>query len=102
MPTTKGICYICGRYTATEVHHCIHGYANRKIAEREGLKVNLCRDCHTAGPRAVHRCNEEDLKLKRDAQRTWEEKYMESYPYERHAKEAARQAWISLFGKSWL
>ena len=102
MNTTKGICYICGRHTYTQEHHCIHGYANRKIAEHEGLKVYLCAECHTQGKRAVHRCHEVDLELQRDAQRTWEQKYMEDYPYEHHAEEAAREAWISLFGKSWL
>ena len=102
MPTTKGICYICGREGRTEEHHCIHGYANRRIAEKEGLKVWLCHECHRNGKHAVHRCKETDLYLEQEAQTVWEQKYISKYPYDNYSKEAAREEFIRLFGKSYL
>ena len=102
MPTQKGVCYICGREGRTESHHCIHGTANRQIAEREGLKVWLCHECHRTGRHAVHACKQTDLYLEREAQTVWESNYIKDYPYENHAEEAAREAWIRLFGKSYI
>lgn len=46
-------CIYCGK-PATDVHHAIHGYAGRPMAERFGLVVGLCRKCHTVAPHAVH------------------------------------------------
>lgn len=102
MKTQKGTCYLCGCHGFTECHHCIHGTANRKLSEREGLKVWLCPDCHRNGRHAVHRDNETDLAVKRDAQEAWEKRYKETYPYENHAEEAAREAFIRMFGRSYL
>ena len=102
MPTEKGTCYICGCNKGYEKHHCIHGYANRKIAEKEGLWVYLCYECHRTGKYAVHQDKNTDIALERDAQTIWEERYIKDYPYNNHATEAAREAFIALFGKSYL
>lgn len=102
MPTTKGVCYICGIHTHTESHHIFHGTANRKVAEKEGLKVWLCHECHRNGKYAVHRCRVTDLNLQKDAQAVWEANYIKAYPYEKHAEEAAREAFRQLFGRSYL
>lgn len=50
--TTKGRCYLCGRYGQTEEHH-IFGGANRKVSEQYGLKIQLCPQCHR-GNDGVH------------------------------------------------
>lgn len=42
-------CYICGAYGRMDVHH-IFGGPCRKVSDRLGLVVHLCRPCH----RAVH------------------------------------------------
>lgn len=102
MPTERGTCYLCGCNKGYDKHHCIHGYANRKIADREGLWVYLCRDCHTGGKHAVHNCIDTDIHLEREAQSLWEERYIKDYPYKNHAEEAAREAFRELFGKSYL
>lgn len=102
MPTRKGICYICGKEGYTEEHHCFHGWANRSIAEKEGLKVYLCHECHRSGKYAVHKCRATDLSVEQDAQLVWEERFIKNYPYKNHAKEAAREAFIQLFGKSYI
>ena len=43
----KNECYICGRTTDLQLHHCLHGTANRKLADEDGLTVPLCVKCHT-------------------------------------------------------
>ena len=40
------VCFLCGSVRNLERHHCIHGTANRKLAEKDGLIVWLCHDCH--------------------------------------------------------
>ena len=85
MTTEKGVCYICGRYGQTEVHHVFHGTANRKIADREGLTVNLCRACHER----VHRDAELNRNLEREAQEVWE------------TKRGTRAEFMKLFGKNY-
>lgn len=66
-------CYFCGR-PATETHHILHGTANRKIADRYGLVVGLCKNHHT-GDNGVHFNPQMDLHLKQKAQRAFIEKY---------------------------
>ena len=95
MNTEKGICYKCGAWTYTEEHHVFHGTANRRIADREGLIVYLCRSCHSE----VHDRNTGlDLVLERDGQTVWEKKYME----QGHTAEEARKEFMRLFGKNYI
>lgn len=64
-------CYICGTERGLHLHHCLHGTANRKLADRDGLTVYLCAEHH----RRVHAINDMDLSLKQFA----EEAYLEHY-----------------------
>ena len=66
-------CYLCGHMQYLEKHHCLHGTANRKLAEEDGLFVDLCQFCHRVDRTAVHgpEGKENDLKLKQDAERAW-------------------------------
>ena len=105
MPTERDTCDICGCYLTKRnrnEHHIFFGTANRRISEAEGMKVFLCVECHTIGKHSVHKYRQADLNLKRDAQQVWEDNYMKSYPYENHADMAAREAFIALFGRSYL
>lgn len=70
----KDICYICGR-PATEIHHIYFGTALRKISDKNGFIVPLCRDCHTGGKHAVHRDRRTDLMLKAECQTLYESFY---------------------------
>ncbi len=38
-------CYICQRRLPLHVHHCLHG-SYRKAADKYGLTVHLCYECH--------------------------------------------------------
>lgn len=77
-------CFVCGHYGPTDVHHILHG-SRRKAADKYGLTVHLCRDCH-------HRVHNGDTALdkvlKMYAQTIFEEKYD-------HDK------WMEVFGKDY-
>lgn len=63
----------------------IHGTANRKKAERYGLKVNVCLECH----QRIHLHDRDmDLKLMETAQSEFE-------------KTHTRKEWMAEFGKNW-
>ena len=66
-------CYICGRY-ATERHHVMHGTANRRLADEDGLTVMLCYVCH----KNLHDKGWYDRDLQRLAQERWMEYYNKS------------------------
>lgn len=70
------ICIECGAPYAQR-HHILYGTANRNLSEKYGLTCGLCYNHHT-GQMGVHHGNKElDLKLKRMAQRRFEEVYPE-------------------------
>ena len=82
----KECCYICGQY-ATDLHHCIHGTANRKLADKDGLTVMLCHTCHMN----LHDKGNFDRELQRIAQVRWMEYY-----------EKSEDEFRKRFGKSYL
>jgi hypothetical protein len=79
-------CYITGSRINLDKHHCVHGRANRKIAEKYGLWVYLRHDIHMN----LHDKDKElDRELEQDAQRAFE-------------KEHSREEWMKLIGKNYL
>jgi hypothetical protein len=96
--TQKGTCYICGCNEGYERHHCIHGAANRKLAEKERLWVWLCRECH----RRLHDKNENDDWLMAQGQKAWEKDYIKNYPYKNHAEQSAIEEFVRIFGKNYI
>lgn len=88
---------------ALEAHHIVYGFSRKKISDKEGLIVMLCHE-HHQGTNGVHGKNGAELgnMLKIIAQKTWEQNYIEKYPYKNHAEDAAREAWIRLFGRNYL
>lgn len=91
MNTKKGICYVCDRNGETQLHHIFYGTANRKMAERYGLKVYLCLNHHTASAEAIHQGNRDlDIRLKQEAQRAFESRH------------GSRTRFMELFGKNYL
>ena len=64
--STERKCFICGKTVNLQVHHCWHG-SNRKKADRDGLTVNLCFECHSK----LHDKGEGDRYLMEIAERAW-------------------------------
>ena len=97
--TEKDTCYLCGRWCAhPDKHHVFHGRKHRQLADREGLFVYLCPECHTIGPRAVHRVREIDLKLQQEAQEVWEKRYRDLVDPDGDA----RLEFMKIFGKNYI
>lgn len=67
-------CYICGATQNLEVHHAMHGTANRKLADRYQLVVWLCAD-HHRGRLGVHSDYVTDERIKKAAQLAFEQRY---------------------------
>lgn len=86
----KKECYICKTTLDLDKHHCIHGTANRKLADKDGLWVYLCTYHHTMSNEAVHQNSAKDRKLKEIAQAVWESKL------------GTREEFIKRYGKSYL
>lgn len=83
-------CFVCHSQRFLELHHCMHGTANRKIADRLGLVIWLCPYCHR-GKSGVHQNADLDMMIKKIA----EQAYLDYY----HAN---IDDWIRQFGKNYL
>lgn len=83
-------CFFCNNTLNLEEHHCLHGTANRKKADKYGLTVWLCNYHHTGGMKSVHRCKQTDDQLKEYAQRYFEENIGD------------RELWMKEFGRNYL
>lgn len=64
-------CYICGRRTELELHHCIPGNPGRKHSDEDGLVVWLCRYCH----QGIHDSGLHYEAMKIAAQTAWMKHY---------------------------
>ena len=87
----KNICFFCGK-AAVEEHHLLFGNGTRKLAEEDGIKVPVCKDCHTMG-RVTGRIHDNSMAenlSKKLGQAIWENYY------------GSRQEFRSRYGKSYL
>ena len=82
---TPDRCYICASRGPLETHHCMHGTANRKQADKYGLTVHLCHRCHSR----LHDEGVFDRNLQRIAQKAFETKY-------------SHEEWMRIFGKNYI
>ena len=89
---TAKSCYFCGSERNLEKHHAMHGTANRKLAERDGLWVWVCPDCHrgTYGVHGKHG-HGKDMTLKMAAEYAWI----------KHNNKTEKD-WIKRYGKNYL
>ena len=88
----KKECFKCKGINNLELHHIFFGNANRKLSEREGLKVYLCVE-HHRGNYGVHGRYGKDLNiyLKRISQKRWQEYYNKT-----------KEDFIKEYGKSYI
>lgn len=87
----KKECYVCSSINDLEVHHCIYGNAKRKLSDKYGLVVWLCRKHHRTGKYAVHFFKPLDDKLKELAQ----QKAMNYYNW-------SLDDWMKIFRRNYL
>lgn len=96
--TQKGVCFRCGAHGQTELHHLLHGTANRRLAEEDGLFVYLCPDCHNRPPYGAHFNRKTDRWLQRLGQAAYEQTKIE----EGYTAEEAREMFMKRYGKNYL
>lgn len=82
-------CYITGSTKDIHIHEVFFGSANRKKSIQWGCCVPLRADWHNMSNYGVHFNRELDLKLKREMQKAFEEKY-------------SHEKFIEVFHQSWL
>lgn len=93
--TERGRCFLCEKlngdysYKPTHEHHVLYGSGKRRNSEGEGLKVYLCLEHHTAGPKAVHNSREARKLLCRIFQAEYE-------------KTHTHEEWMQIAGKNYL
>lgn len=68
-------CYVCGCTTGLHRHHVFEGSANRRKSEMYNMVVDLCSIHHNLSNEGIHFNKELDLKVKREYQARFEEKY---------------------------
>ena len=81
-------CYLCGKVGVTERHHVYSG-SYRKTADRLGLVIDLCPECH----RFIH--SGKGAETKQQIQTDIQFQYMERNGW-------TKEQWLSQFGKSWI
>ena len=81
-------CYVCGS-PYIEIHHIIHGTANRKISDRYGYIMPLCHE-HHQGDTGIHYDKNFSIKMKQMCQEHFEKHH------------GSRTDFIHTFGKSYL
>ena len=82
-------CFYCGSERDLDRHHCLHGTANRKLAEEDGLWIWVCREHHNMIHGNEGHCM--DVKLKQTAEYAWLQ----------HNNKTI-QEFIDRYGKNWL
>jgi len=82
-------CFVCGTEYNLHEHHIYEGTGRRKQSEKYGMKVWLCGRHHNLSNEGVHFNKELDLRLKRIAQRKFEETH-------------TRDEFISSFSRNYL
>lgn len=87
----KKECYITRSTYNLHKHHIFEGTANRKLSERDGLWIWLRADWHNLSDYGVHFNKELDLKIKRIAQKRWQEYYHKT-----------KEDFIKEYGKSYI
>lgn len=72
---TEKQCFVCGQEYGLHEHHIFEGTGRRKQSEKYGMKVWLCGRHHNLSNEGIHFNKELDLRVKRIAQKKFEETY---------------------------
>lgn len=94
------ICEMCGR-PANCTHHLIFGTGLRKLADEDGITMELCNDCHTSAYRICDRIHDNPMAEKFSkilGQERWEKKQIIAG----RTEQQARDLFIARYGRSWI
>lgn len=89
----QDICLICGK-PKTDIHHLVYGRGLRELAEKDNLKIPLCRACHES----IHKIGIAGVESKIIGQLTFEIDKVEEGMSQKEARELFRQR----YGRSYL
>lgn len=98
------LCFFCGR-PATQTHHLIFGNGQRKLADRDGLFVPICAECHTMGNllERIHDNPMAEALSKMLGQAVYERNYYKDLWYQLNRNEdEARLKFMERYGRSYL
>ncbi len=95
-------CAFCGKPTEAE-HHLIFGIGMRELAEKDGLKLPTCNNCHNMGQKLVriHDNSMAEKLSKMLGQLAWEKEYYKTLAGE-DAGDVAREAFQKRYKRSYL
>lgn len=99
------ICDMCGDACKPVEHHLVFGTGMRKLAEEDGLKLNLCIDCHTMAFNVTERIHDNvaaERLSKMLGQMMFERNYIAFYSNDEEIKEKARDAFRRRYGRNYL
>ena len=88
-----GFCMFCGKPT-NEEHHYLFGRGIRELADKDGVKGNVCRNCHTTGWPVSSRIHDNPMAEKLSkmvGQLAWEKHSVAGGMTEDEAREAFRK-----------
>lgn len=95
--TDTRLCAICGKL-ATETHHLIYGSSQRKLADRDGITMPLCRSCH----KDMHYIGKLGTLSKMFGQLMWERWYMADFGDADKTLKDTREEFRQRYGQSYL
>lgn len=84
-------CWVCLSTRDLHKHHVFGGMGRRRVSEREGCWVYLCRYHHNGSNYSVHHSSNMDKWLKALCQQAWENEH-----------NGDRELFIKTFGKSYI
>lgn len=85
-------CLMCGS-PYTETHHAIFGI-RRKLADKDGLIIPLCHDCHMY----LHEHEDIAMRYRRSAEEAW----LQRQEKDGKSREEAIAAFVERYGKNYL
>lgn len=92
-------CLFCGKPTEAN-HHLVYGKGNRALAEKDGIKIPCCNDCHNVGDilNRIHGNPMAEAMSKMMGQLAWEKRAVVKGMKEEEARESFRVR----YGESYL
>jgi len=96
------ICVICGKPAECK-HHLIFGTSKRRLADEDGLTVDMCNSCHNMAVKTYDRVHGNPMAealSKMLGQALWEREHLKYFDEE--AGDYAREAFTRRYGRSYL